>query len=179
MSSIKNVICGALAASLVSAAAFAGNFIPTYTQKDRLKTTFSLGIQWDFGDMQPQLVGAVRRTETTSREAVNGGKIDIALPLRMDMFLDPTIRILGLSGGRTVQGELGLGWRVRSSELIAAVGVQAPYTNGGVNFSFSGAMRPYLGVNTIGRAPGPTTVYTFAPPPIFILPPPLLGLTPN
>jgi hypothetical protein len=167
MTTFKTALCGAAAALLITGAAFAGNFVPNvpvYSTSNRLKTVFSLGIQWDFSDMKPQLVGAVRRTETTSRDAVHGGKVDLAIPLSANMSFDPTLRVLGLAGGREVQGEAGFGWRVRGGEFMASVGVQAPYTNGGVNFVFNGPIKPYFGVNTIGRAPAPNTTVIFLPP---------------
>ena len=136
---------------------------PTYTLKERLSTIFSVGIQWDFSDSQPQLVAGVRRLDTRPNGDVAGGKLDIALPLGFDKPLDPTIRAMGVVGTRDIQGEAGLGWKIMSSRAVAAVGVQAPYTNGGVNYVFGDGLKPYLGVNTFSRAPGPRSVLTSAP----------------
>src|SRR4051794_17711585 len=104
MATIKNSIIGAVAVSFVSAIALAGN--SAYTLSSRYQTVFSLGIRFDFNDMRPQLVAGVRRTETTGHNGVFGGKLDIAFPLSMDMAFDPSIRLLGVAGGRDVQGEL-------------------------------------------------------------------------
>ena len=163
----KGMVLATLSAAIVASglprnAAQAGTPL-TYTLKERLSTIFSVGIQWDFSDMQPQVVAGVRRIETKTDGNVVGAKLDIALPLGFDKPLDPTIRAMGLVGTRDIQGEAGLGWKIMSSRAVAAVGVQAPYTNGGVNYVFGDGLKPYLGVNTFGRVPGPRSVLTSAP----------------
>ena len=160
----KGLLLAAVSAAILASGlprndALAGS-APTYTLKERLSTIFSVGIQWDFSDSQPQVVASVRRLQTRTSGDVAGGKFDIALPLTFDKPLDPTIRLMGVVGNRDIQGEAGAGWKIMSSRAVAAVGVQAPYTNGGVNYVFGAGLKPYLGVNTFGRAPGPRWVLT-------------------
>ena len=126
--------------------------------KSRFQTIFSLGVQWDFGDKKPQVVAGVRRTQTTTQSAVYGGKMDIAIPLATDGFFNPTIRLLAVGGDRTVQGEAGVGATRTTQGAISpllALGAQAPFVNGGVNYVNGQGMAPYLGVNTVARAAAP------------------------
>ena len=126
--------------------------------KSRFQTIFSLGVQWDFGDKKPQAVLGVRRTQTTTQSAVYGGKVDVAFPLSTDTFFNPTIRLLGVGGDRTIQGEAGIGATINARggvNPLLALGAQVPFVNGGVNYGVGKGLAPYLGVNTVKRAAAP------------------------
>ena len=126
--------------------------------KSRFQTIFSLGVQWDFGDKKPQAVLGVRRTQTTTQSAVYGGKVDVAFPLSTDTFFNPTIRLLGVGGDRTIQGEAGFGSTINAQGGVTpllALGAQVPFVNGGVNYGIGKGLAPYLGVNTVKRAAAP------------------------
>ena len=128
------------------------------TTKSRFQTIFSIGVQWDFGDKKPQVVAAVRRTQTTTQSAVYGGKMDIAIPLSTDGFFNPTVRLLAVGGDRTIQGEAGFGATRTAQGSISpllALGAQVPFVNGGVNYGFGQGLTPYLGLNTVKRAAAP------------------------
>jgi hypothetical protein len=131
--------------------AAAGVAVSGYSSKS--ETVFSLGIQFEFGDMQPEIVGAVRHTKTDDDNDVYGGKLDVAVPILGDDNFMPTVRILGLAGSRDVQGEAGLGFDFAAQQALVGAGVQVPYVNGGVNWQFDGEWHPYLGVNTYDGAP--------------------------
>ena len=164
-----NRFCLSVALSLLCSvislgSAMAGGY--TYTTpaggatstKSRFQTIFSLGVQWDFGDKKPQVVAGVRRTQTTTQSAVYGGKMDIAIPLSTDGLFNPTVRLLAVGGDRTVQGEAGVGATRTTQGAISpllALGAQAPFVNGGVNYVNGQGMAPYLGVNTVKRAAAP------------------------
>jgi hypothetical protein len=136
---------------LASQPAVAGVAISGYSSKS--ETVFSLGIQFDFGDMQPEIVGAVRHTKTDDDNDVYGGKLDVAVPLLGDDHFMPTVRALGLAGSRDFQGEAGLGFDFASEQALVGAGVQVPYVNGGLNLQFDGEFHPYIGVNTYEGAP--------------------------
>lgn len=125
---------------------------PTSQYSSKSETVFSLGIQFDFGDMQPEIVGAVRHTNTDEDNDVVGGKLDVAVPILGDDNFIPTVRVLGLAGSRDVQGEAGLGFDFAAQQALVGAGVQVPYVNGGVNLQFDGEWHPYLGVNTYDGA---------------------------
>lgn len=123
-----------------------------------VKTIFSLGIQWDFGDKKPEIVAAVRRTQTDAQSRVTGGKVDLTMPLALDMNFAPKLRVLGVAGDRNIQAEAGFGLRLTPHSIspLIAGGVQLPYVNGGANYIFADGLKPYLGFNTIRRAVAPT-----------------------
>jgi len=133
--------------------AVAGAPLPPPSQySGKSETVFSLGIQFDFGDMQPEIVGAVRRTKTDESNDVYGGKLDVAIPILGDDNFKPTVRALGLLGTPDFQGEAGLGFDFASQQALVGAGVQAPYVNGGLNLQFDGELHPYIGVNSYDGA---------------------------
>ena len=149
-------ICGilALALSTMAIANFASAGIavaPVYGSQN--ETLFSLGIQFDFGDRQTQVVAGARRTHTDSNNEVTGAKLDIAFPIVPFVPAEPTIRLMGLAGTPDFQGELGVGIDLGSNSPLVGAGVQAPFTNGGLNYVFGEGLEPYLGLNTIMDAP--------------------------
>jgi hypothetical protein len=146
--------------------AFAGVALPTPSQySGKSETVFSLGIQFDFGDMQPEIIGAVRHTNTDKGNDVVGGKLDVAVPLLGDDNFIPTVRVLGLAGSRDVQGEAGLGFDFAAQQALVGAGVQVPYVNGGVNLQFDGEWHPYLGVNSYDGATSRESESVLPPPP--------------
>ena len=123
------------------------------------ETKFFAGLQWNFGDSQPELVLGARRSETSTSKEVRGGKIDLAIPLRLSLDeIKPVIRVLGVAGNRDVQGEFGFGLRLLDWKPLIAVGAQVPYANGGVNFVFNDGVKPYVGFNTLKRAVAPRVI---------------------
>jgi hypothetical protein len=150
----------ACAAALAVAAgvqlAYAGCGFMVSVPQSRNDTAFSLGIQYDFGDMQAELVGSVRRTHTNTGNDVTGGKLDVAIPLFAQSYF-PTFRAMGLAGSTKVQGEAGVGYDFAKQLPLLGAGVQGPYSNAGANFDMNG-VTPYAGANTLKDAPARTTV---------------------
>ena len=120
------------------------------------ETRVLAGLQWNFGDSQPELVLGVRRTQTSTSSHVRGGKIDLAIPLKADFGqIKPVVRVMGVAGNRDVQGEFGFGMRVLDWKPVVAAGAQIPYANGGINYVFADGAKPYVGFNTLKRAVAP------------------------
>ena len=115
-------------------------------------TAFSIGLQYDFSDMQFALVGAARATKTDTDNDVTGGKVDLTIPLSGDNHA-PTLRAMGLAGSTDVQGEAGIGYDFGKSQALIGAGAQGPYVNGGFNYYFGSVLAPYLGLNTLEDAP--------------------------
>jgi hypothetical protein len=132
-----------------TSAAQAGKMLPYVSNSE---TMLSIGIQYDFGDMQLDLVAAARSTTTDTDNDVTGGKVDLTIPLTGDNHA-PTIRAMGLAGSTDVQGEAGLGYDFGKSQSLIGAGAQGPYVNGGFNYYFGGILAPYLGLNTLEDAP--------------------------
>lgn len=116
------------------------------------ETTLSIGLQYDFGDQQVDLVAAARSTKTDAGNDVIGGKVDLAIPMTGDNYA-PTIRVMGLAGSPDVYGEAGMGYDFAKSQALIGAGAQGPYVNGGFNYFFGGILAPYLGANTLDGAP--------------------------
>lgn len=129
----------------------AGQSFPTIDSSNS-DTALSIGIQYDFGDMQLALVAAARSTKTDTGNDVTGAKLDLSIPLTGGTHA-PTIRAMGLAGSTDVQGEIGVGYDFGNSQPLLGAGVQAPYSNGGINYYLNGIFAPYLGINTLKDAP--------------------------
>ena len=140
----------ALSVSVVSANA---GVAPTTTYSSNSETKAFIGIQFDLGDMQPELVGGVRYTKTDTKNDVTGVKGDVALPLMGDGQFMPTMRVMGLMGSTEVQGEAGLGYNTATQQFLLGAGAQGPYVNGGMNLEMDGSLHPYIGANTLKEAP--------------------------
>jgi hypothetical protein len=77
------------------------------TLRGNTATRFSVGLQWNFGAEQPELVAAVRRAETTPHQQVYGVQADLAMPVSLSQPLQwPTLRLLGVAGGDDDAGTL-------------------------------------------------------------------------
>ncbi len=113
------------------------------------------GVQWNFGSSSPELVLGVRRIETRQNDSALGGKLDIAIPLNLVTFKTPIIRLMAIGGNRDVQGEFGFGLKLMEWKAVVGAGIQAPYTNGGVNYIFNDGLNPYFGFNTLKKPASP------------------------
>ncbi len=109
------------------------------------------GIQWNFGSSKPELVLGARSTQSNSTSHVTGVKFEMAIPMDSIRWKMPTFRAMGLAGSCDVQGEAGLGWNFATNHPLFALGVQAPYSTLGVNYSIPNSFAPYLGVNSLRK----------------------------
>lgn len=124
---------------------------PTYSSDS--ETMASIGLRFDFGDMQPRIVGQVRRTNTDSDNDVTGFMGEIALPVLGETPFVPTVRAMGLVGTPDVQGLAGIGFNFADQQPLLGLGVQGPFVEGGLNIELGGELQPYLGLNSYDGAP--------------------------
>jgi hypothetical protein len=125
---------------------------PNIQMSENNDTALFIGLQYDFGDMQADLVAGARRTVTDTDNDVTGAKFDIAIPLTGENHA-PTIRAMGIAGTTDVQGEAGIGYDFGKSQALIGAGAQGPYVNGGFNYYFGSILAPYLGLNSLDGAP--------------------------
>jgi hypothetical protein len=156
---IKTIAFALLAATMVPPAALAGvAYVATPVYTGQTESIFSLGIQFDFGDMQPEVVGSFRHTKTDTGNDVTGGKLDLVMPvLGEDRFM-PKIRAMGLIGSPDVQGEVGIGFDFATQQPLVGLGVQAPYAFGGLDVHLDGEFHPFVGVGSYDGAPSKKVV---------------------
>jgi hypothetical protein len=146
---VKKLLFGTLMLSVCAASAQAGT--PVTTLHKRSETVIFGGIQWNFGASKPELVAGVRATQSSRTSNVTGVKFDVAIPLDSNTWTMPTFRAMGLAGSCDVQGELGLGWSFATNKPLFALGVQAPYSTAGINYTIANSFAPYVGVNTLRK----------------------------
>ncbi len=148
------LIWATLAAMLLVVPAVSGGvavFVPTYGSDTQ--TMASIGLRFDFGDMQPEIVGQVRHTRTDTDNDVTGALGEIAFPLMGEKQFIPTVRGMGLIGTPDVQGMAGVGFDFASQQPLLGLGVQGPFVEGGLDIQLDGALHPYLGFNSYDGAP--------------------------
>ena len=147
---MKKLLIGGVLLSVFSVQAQAGTTVTTTLHK-RSETVAFGGIQWNFGASSPELVLGVRTTQSNRTSNVTGAKFDVAIPLDSKAWTMPTFRAMGLAGSCDVQGEAGLGWSFATNNPLLAVGVQAPFSTAGINYTISGSFAPYLGANSLRK----------------------------
>ena len=153
--SMKKVLL-ALTLAFASMKAYAGGPVTSYEATNT--TAGFLGIQMDLTDLVPEVVGGVRYTSTDTQNRVVGAKADIAIPLTGKIDVGPKVRLMGLAGNTSLQGEAGVGFDFATKHPLVGIGVQVPYVNGGANFEFNGKVDSYFGLNTLQDAPARTTI---------------------
>ena len=124
-------------------------------------TRAGIGLRFEFGDNAAEIVGTVRQTYTDTNNNVSGGMGEIAMPVFTQRKRLPKLRLMGLYGSTSVQGEAGIGYDFANQQPLLGLGVQGPYVEGGVNILLNQEFHPYIGANTFGSAPGSVT--TMAP----------------
>ena len=134
--------------------------VTTTTTTDSTETVFGIGIRFSFGDMAPELFGAVRNTTTDEDSDVTGIQGDVAIPLGGPNLGNPEFRVLGLFGTRDLLGQAGVGFDFGTNQPFASGGVQGTNFEAGANVGLGGDFDPYLGVNTFGEPSGPDTKTT-------------------
>jgi hypothetical protein len=147
---MKKLLLGTALLAVFVSQAQAGSTVTTTLQK-RSETVAFGGIQWNFGASSPELVLGVRTTQSNRTSNVTGAKFDVAIPLDSKAWMMPTLRVMGVAGSCDVQGEAGLGWSFAANNPLFAVGVQAPFSTAGINYTIPGSFAPYVGVNSLRK----------------------------
>jgi hypothetical protein len=109
-----------------------------------------IGLRWDFGAKGPAVTGGVRYLKSNDDDGVYGAQFDASLPLTGDTHL-PKLRLLGLFGSSTVQGQLGGGYDFAKETFIISAGLQGPYLEGGLDYGLDGSFAPYIGINSLKK----------------------------
>ena len=76
----------------------------------------------------------------------------------------PVVRVMAVVGVSEAQLELGGGVRLFDWSPVFAAGVQGPYSNGGANYLPGGGIRPYVGLNDLGKLQRPPPTRSSGPP---------------
>ena len=129
-------------------------------------TRAGIGLRYEFGDNAVEVVGIVRQTYTNANNNVTGVLGEVAFPFISQRKKLPKLRVMGMYGSTSVQGEAGLGYDFANQQPLLGLGVQGPYVEGGMNVLLNQEFHPYIGVNTFGGVPERTT--TAAPAPLLV-----------
>ena len=128
----------------------------SFTRQPRDQARLGVGLQWNFGTSQPEIVLAARWTRSHTDASAFGGKVDLTFPVMTEFR--PTLRLMGVAGARDIQGEYGFGYRFAASKVLIGLGAQAPFTNAGIDYTIGENFAAHGGVNTFGRLVGPRQV---------------------
>ena len=160
MSSIIRNASLVLALQALAISAFAGTGGPTLpptvpadvTKSSRNDNKIYAGINWNWGAREgATAVLGYRAAKVRSNDRVRGAKVELSYILSGAPMGLGEVRVKGLAGKRSLQGELGAGFSFQQQAFLLNAGVQAPYVNGGTDFLFGKGWQPYIGVNTLGR----------------------------
>lgn len=156
------LVCAAGACALALAApAHAGKGGPTepptiaasVNNESRNDNKVYAGINWNFGARTgATAVIGYRAAKVRSNNRVRGAKFEVSYILSGAPMGLGEIRVKGLSGSRSLQGELGAGYGFHGQAFLLNMGVQGPYVNAGTDYLFGPGWQPYIGVNTLGKA---------------------------
>ena len=105
-------------------------------------TRAGIGLRYEFGDNAVEVVGTVRQTYTDTNNTVTGGLGEIAFPFVSQRKRLPKLRVMGLYGSPSIQGEAGLGYDFANQQPLLGLGVQGPYVEGGVNVLLNQEFHP-------------------------------------
>lgn len=138
---------------------------PVYVHVGGDETVASIGLRFDFGDMNAEVVGAVRHTNTNSSNDVAGALGEIAFPIMGEKRFVPTVRAMGILGVPDVQGLAGVGYDFAEGQALIGAGVQGPFVEGGLDWYFNGDLHPYVGINSYDGAEERELIQVLPPPP--------------
>ena len=127
--------------------------VTSITKQSRKDNKIFVGINWNFG-VREGLTGVVgyRFARVSASDRVRGGLIDLTVPLTGAPIQFGEVHLKALSGSRSVQGELGVGYGFQGGAFLVNGGVRVPYANAGADYLFGKGWQPYLGVDTLKRA---------------------------
>jgi hypothetical protein len=147
-----------VASQLLVLSAFAGatggpapTTTTTKTSRDDNQVFVGLNYNWGVRQGLTAVVG-YRWARTSSSDRVTGGLVDVTIPLTGAPIGLGEIHLKGLAGGRSAQGELGVGYGFQAGAFLVNAAARGPYVTAGTDYLFGKGWQPYVGVSTLGRA---------------------------
>jgi len=129
---------------------------PTVNKSGRNDNKLYVGINWNFGIRNgATAVVGYRAAKVAAGGHVHGYKAEISYVLSGAPMGFGEFRAKYLNGGRSVQGEAGVGYSFASQAFLINGGVQGPFINGGVDYLFDKGWLASIGVNSLGRVKKP------------------------
>ncbi|MCC7463238.1 MAG: hypothetical protein IT480_12335 [Gammaproteobacteria bacterium] len=169
---MKGIVLTALAATAAfsfALPAHAGKGGPaptaTITKQKRNDNKAFVGINWNWGvrDGATVVVG-YRWARVNGNGRVNGSLIDLTFPLSGADFGLGELHVKGLTGQRSAQVELGVGYGFQGDAFLLNGGARGPYVNLGTDYLFGKGWQPYVGIDTLGHVKRPKEITTLSCP---------------
>lgn len=159
---MKQIISATLAliALAIALPAEAGKGGPTpvtsISKKSRNDNKIFVGVNWNFG-VRTGVSGVVgyRFAKVSSSDRVRGGLVDLTVPFTGSPIGLGEVHLKALSGTRSVQGELGIGYGFQGQAFLLNGAVRVPYATVGTDYLIGKGWQPYVGVHSLGRARSP------------------------
>ncbi|NNK78024.1 MAG: hypothetical protein HKP40_04850 [Litoreibacter sp.] len=145
---MKLFFTAALTSLALATASYAGG--PIITSKDT--TTAFVGLNWNFnsGGGTPEAILGLAHGSRDSSNDVDGGKISLHFGF-LNGFSVEKMKLTGLFGDDSAQGEMGLGVGFGDGALFGILGFNTDHVHGGVDVNLGGGLEGYLGIHTIGE----------------------------
>ena len=126
--------------------------VTTITKQSRKDNKVFVGINWNFGVRTgATAVVGYRWAKVNSSDHVHGALADLTIVLSGAPVGVGEFHVKGLTGSRSVQGELGVGYGFQGEAFLVNGGVRVPYANVGTDYLFGKGWQPYVGVDTLKR----------------------------
>jgi len=108
-----------------------------------------LGLLWYIGGSHvPQVELGYRNVNVDRHGDVKGGALSMTYYPGMGFDM---LKLKGVKGGRSAQGELGVGYSIQHGAFLGTLGVQGNHITGGLDYLFGVGPKVYGGINTIGK----------------------------
>ena len=144
--------------------------VTTITKQSRKDNKVFVGINWNFGVRTgATAVVGYRWANVNSNNRVHGALADLTFVLSGAPVGVGEFHVKALSGSRSVQGELGVGYGFQGEAFLVNGGVRVPYANVGTDYLFGKGWQPYVSVDTLKRVKAPQETTTTSCPSGFTL----------
>jgi len=150
----KSLVSLLLAASLAviaidSTAGVGGGPSPSVSPNSESDNQVYLGLLWYIGGSHiPQVELGYRNVKVDRHGDVKGGALSMTYYPGMGFDM---LKLKGVKGGRSAQGELGVGYSIQHGAFLGTLGVQGNHITGGLDYLFGVGPKVYGGINTIGK----------------------------
>ncbi len=122
---------------------------PTVSPSSQSDNEVYLGLLWNFGGTYvPQVELGYRKIDVDHHGDVEGAGVSVSFTPGTGFDL---LKLKGIKGGRSAQGELGVGYSLQHGAFLGTLGVQGNHINAGVDYLFGVGPKVFGGINTIGK----------------------------
>ncbi len=151
---LTTLVIACLFISTANLYAGASNYLPVYQGDSKVFRTDNrgyAGLAWKLdGSVIPDLSFGFRSLRVDSNDNVQGADLNARISLKDKTF--DSVRLSYVGGSRDVAGNIGVGYSVTQSSLLATVAIEGAYVKLGSDFLLSSnSFSPYIETNSLSK----------------------------